>query len=191
MANENLQRIVVIGTSGSGKTTFAAKIAPLLGVVPCDIDDLHWQPNWTETPKDEFHRRLQAAAAGERWVISGNYGAARDLVWPRATAIIWLNYSFATVFWRVLRRTVRRAITQEPVCNGNRESIRLSFFSRDSVLLWVITTFRRRREEYARLRAGSSYPHLEWIEFRRPRDAERFLASLEGERCVPKLSHRG
>jgi adenylate kinase family enzyme len=185
MTADSLQRVVVIGTSGSGKTTFAAKIAPLLDLVPIDIDQLHWGPNWTPKPKEEFHRLLQEAASDERWVIAGNYGAARDLVWPRATTVIWLNYSFATVFWRALRRTVWRAITQEPVCNGNRESFRLSFFSRDSVLLWVITTFRRRRKEYSQLRAGLSYPHLEWIEFRRPNEAEDFLASLGKPRSAP------
>jgi hypothetical protein len=61
---------------------------------------------------------------------------------------------------------------------GNRESFPEAFLSRKSMLLWVLKTFHRRRRQYAALRAGSAFPHLEWREFRRPGDAERFLVTM-------------
>lgn len=177
-SSAKLARIAVVGSSCAGKTAFAQDLGNRLGIPAVDLDALHWGPNWTPRPTEEFHRDLQDAVAGERWIVSGNYRPTRPLFWPRLTTIIWLNYAFPTVFSRTLRRTVRRIITQESVCNGNRESIRLSFFSRESILWWVITTFHQRRQEYAQLLAEKNPTHVDWIEFRTPRAANEFLARL-------------
>ncbi len=191
MQSNSLERIAVVGSSGSGKTTFAAALAESLGIPAVDLDALHWGPNWTPRRKDDFHADLLAATAGERWIVSGNYREARPLFWPRVTTVVWLNYSFPVVFNRALRRTVRRIITQEPICNGNRESFRLSFCSRESVLLWVLTTFQRRRREYAQMRVDGPHSHLEWIEFRRPREADEFLTRIAARAPLAEPSRRG
>jgi len=176
----NLDRVVVVGSSGSGKSRFARELAQLLGQPYVELDELCWGPNWTEKPQDEFRRLVTVAASAPRWVVDGNYSLVRDVLWTRATTIVWLNFGFLTVFLRALRRTVRRILTNEPLWHGNRESVTRSFFSRDSILLWTITTFRRRRRNYETLRASGKYPHLSWIEFRRPADARRFLAARKG-----------
>ena len=178
------QRIVVVGTSCCGKTVFARRLAQLLGYSCVELDGLYWGPQWTPKPDAEFRRLVEAAASAPRWVADGNYGRMRDLLWPRATTIVWLNYSFPRVLLRALRRTLSRLITQEPFWHGNRESIRLSFFSRKSILLWVISTFHRRRKELAGLRASGRYPHLSWVELRRPTDAEPYLSSLQPPAAV-------
>ncbi|MBS0321282.1 MAG: toxin [Proteobacteria bacterium] len=168
--------MVVVGTSGSGKSTLAQKLAVELGHACIDLDDLHWGPAWTPKPEARFHELVATAAAASRWVIAGNYGKVRDLVWPRATCIVWLNYSFATVMTRSVRRSIRRIWRQEALFAGNRETFQRTFLSRDSILLWVISTFARRRREMAALRAGGRYGHLVWIECRAPRDADAVLA---------------
>ena len=50
-----------------------------------------------------------------------------------------------------VRRTIRRVLTQEELYSGNRESLRMAFLSRESILWWVITTFHRRRKRYRQL----------------------------------------
>lgn len=187
----SLERIAVVGTSCAGKTTFALDLSEALHIPAFDLDVLHWGPNWTPKPNEEFHAALKQAVSGDRWINSGNYREARPLFWPRLTTIIWLNYGFPTVFSRALRRTVRRIITQEEICNGNRESIRLSFCSRDSNLLNVLTTFRPRRQEYALLMTSQQPPGVEWIEFRTPKEAAIFLDKLREERSAPQPSRRG
>lgn len=99
-------------------------------------------------------------------------------IWRKATDIIWLDYDFLIVFSRALSRTLRRSVAGEILYSGNRGSLLRSFFARDSILLWVLTTFRRRRRDYAKLRDSSAYPHLRWIRFRTPGDADRFLRTL-------------
>ena len=116
--------------------------------------------------------------AAERWVVDGNYAMVRDIVWPRATTIVWLNYSFPLVFWRAFRRTFIRSVGRKTLFSGNRETIKMAFFSKESILWWVITTFRRRRKQFRAILDGGEFPHLERIEFRNPRDADQFLISL-------------
>jgi hypothetical protein len=131
---------------------------------------------------DDFRALTAQAVSGDYWVVDGNYGIVRDLVWSRATTIIWLNYSFPTVFWRALTRTVRRVLTRKELFAGNRESLRMAFFSRDSILWWVITTYYPRRKQYRTLFDTRRLPHLVYIEFRLPCEAEAFLARLQNDR---------
>ena len=173
-----MARVVVVGCSGSGKTTFARQLARLLGAPHIELDALHWLPDWVPRPTDEFCTLVAPAVSQEQWVMDGNYRAVRDLVWSQATAVVWLNYAFPTVFGQVLRRTLRRTLTREELFTGNRESLRRSFLSRDSILWWVITTFRRRRRQYRALFDQPATVSCVYIEFRRPSEARRFLVAL-------------
>jgi hypothetical protein len=110
--------------------------------------------------------------------------------------VIWLNYAFAVVFWRAVIRTLRRALTQEEIFSGNRESLRMAFFSRDSILWWVLTTFHRRRKQYCMLFDRRTSPQLAYLEFRNPTEAQNFLTGLEtavqtssGVNWSQRLSH--
>ena len=147
MKNE-MTRVIVIGTSCVGKTTFARSLARVLGFPHVEMDALYWQPNWVSRPPEEFCALTAKALAQDCWVTDGNYGVVRDLVWSRATTVIWLNYVFPLVLWRALTRTVLRVLTREELFSGNRESLRIAFFSRESILWWVLTTFHRRRKQY-------------------------------------------
>ena len=110
--------------------------------------------------------------------MDGNYGGVRDILWPRATTVVWLNYALPTVGLRALWRTIRRIVSQEPLWHDNRESFRRAFLSRESILVWALTTYRRRRREFAALRASGRYAQLSWIELSRPAEAEHFLRAV-------------
>lgn len=177
----NNQRFVVVGTSGSGKTSFARRLAAVRGITHIELDSLHWEPNWTEAPPDVFLARVDNATSADSWVVDGNYSKARPFVWQRADTIVWLDYAFHTVIWRLFSRTIRRAISQEELWKGNRESWRLSFLSKDSVLLWGLTTYHRRRREYEELLSAGEFPHLTVLHFKSPDAAEKFLSDLAAE----------
>lgn len=169
-------RIVVIGTSCAGKTTLARALASHLDIPHVELDALHWLPGWRERADDQFRRLIAARTAGTRWVVDGNYRkVTMDLVWPRATVIVWLNYDFALVLRRGLWRTLRRSITAEELFAGNRESLVRALFWHDSILWWIVRTHRRRGRDYAALCAKGRHPILE---LKRPAEAERLLATL-------------
>jgi len=153
-----MKRVIVIGSSCSGKTTFACRLGELLGSDHIELDALHWGPGWSEVPVEEFRTALEERIAKDRWVVDGNYSAVRDIVWGKATDAVWLNYRFPVVFGRALARTLRRIALREEVCNGNRESLKKAFFSRDSILLWILTTFRRRRRVYRKIFDEGRFP---------------------------------
>jgi adenylate kinase family enzyme len=175
-----MTRVVVIGMSGSGKSTLARELARRLDAAHIELDSLFWGPDWEPRPPADFRAAAQAAVAQERWVSDGNYSAVRSIVWPRAQVVVWLNLPFAPVFWRVLCRTLRRAFSKEPLWSGNRESLARAFFSRESILWWVIRNHARRRRDFAALRAGGQFGHLQWIEFTRSPRAQDILDVIEG-----------
>jgi len=178
VARRPFARVVVVGTSCSGKSTFARDVARLAGCPRIELDELHWGPGWQPKPHAQFRQLVGQASAADAWVADGNYGAVRDVLWPKASAIIWLNYSFPRVLWQALKRTLHRCITREPFWHGNRESLRRSFLSKESILVWVLTTYHRRQRELNALRASGVFPHLHWVEFRHPAHARQWLASF-------------
>lgn len=174
-----MARVVVIGTSCVGKTTFARSLARVLSFPHVEMDALYWQPNWTPRASDEFRALIAQAVAQDHWVSDGNYGVVRDLVWSRATTVIWLNYIFPLVLWRALTRTARRVLTQEELYSGNRESLRMALFSRESILWWVLTSFHRRRKQYRKFFNTRPSSQLRYVELRNPSEARHFLAALD------------
>ncbi|HBY99094.1 MAG: hypothetical protein M5U01_42110 [Ardenticatenaceae bacterium] len=174
------RRIVVIGTTGSGKTTLARQLARRLGLPHVELDALNWGPNWSAAPVDVLRERTAQALSGDAWVIDGNYSRVRDIVWGRADTVVWLDYPLPVIMARLVRRTLRRITTREELWGGNRESWRVQLLSRDSLFLWALQTYRRRRREYPELLARPEYAHLQIVRLRSPREAEAWLASGRG-----------
>jgi adenylate kinase family enzyme len=173
-----VRRVVVLGVSGAGKTTFAAALARKLGVPHIELDALHWEPNWVMAELDTFRDRVARAVAADEWVVDGNYAKARDLVWSRADTVVWLDYSFALSFMRLVRRTVARVSTGEELYSGNRERFREQFLSRDSLFLWAIKSYRKHRATYPTVLASDRYRHLQVVRLRTPRAAASWLAHV-------------
>jgi adenylate kinase family enzyme len=179
--SDEFARIAVVGTSCAGKTTFASSLAQLLAVPHLELDAVYWGPNWTPVPLEQFRDTVDRMTAQPRWVSDGNYHPVRDLIWQRASAIVWLNYSFPLVFSRALRRTLSRCIRRTHLFGGNRESFVTSFLSRDSILLWILKTHWQRQREYPSLFAEPQHRHLRIAEIRNPSAADRLLTQLSDE----------
>ena len=82
------RRILILGRTGSGKTTLARELAAAIGVPHVELDALYFGPDFTTTPLTVLRERTSAAIASDRWVTDGNKSAVRDLVWPHGGLLV-------------------------------------------------------------------------------------------------------
>lgn len=175
-----MSRYVVVGTSGSGKTTIARAMSHRLGIPHVELDALYHRPGWQPTPDDELLAAAAEATSGDAWVVDGNYSRTRPIIWPRATAIVWLDYPKGLVMRRVVGRTLRRVLTREELWNGNREPW-TNLYRLDperNIVRWAWTTYDTTREKYLDARDDPTWAHLDWVVLESPTEAEAWLADL-------------
>ena len=186
-----MDRVSVVGNSGSGKTTFARELAEVMGVRHVELDAIFHQPGWKELPREEFRARVAQVTSAPRWVIDGNYSAVRDLVWARADTVVWVDPPQALVMARVVRRTLRRVFTREELWNGNRESWS-NLFSSKSIVMWSWTQRSKYRTRYAAAMNDPAFAHIRFIPVRTGRDRIRLLSEARALRATsPAADDRG
>jgi len=171
----NLRRIVIVGATGSGKTTLASALAQRLAIPHQETDAIYWGPDWTPIPLDDFRRRIEQITLTPLWIIDGNYSRVRDLVWSRADTLIWLDYPFPIILFRLVLRSMRRIMRGELCCNGNRETWWNTFFDKDSLFLWLLQSYPRQKRTYPQLFLRPEYAHLQILRFRSPAEANAWL----------------
>ena len=173
-----MRRVVIGGSTSSGKTTFSRVLAERMGVPLVELDALHWGPGWSEMPLPAFRERVSTALAGDAWVVDGNYSAVRDLTWGRADTLVWLDYPLRVILWRLFTRTNRRIRSREDLWNGNRERFATAYLSTDSLYVWVFRSYWRRKRTWPRALAEPAFRHLAVHRFRSPSAADRWLRSI-------------
>ncbi|MDW5500928.1 hypothetical protein R6Y99_14140 [Pseudomonas lundensis] len=175
-------KINVVGTSGSGKSTVARQLAEKLALPHIELDPLFWRPDWQGTPDDEFLARVaQVLAEGANgWVLDGNYSRTKAIKWRHVDWVVWVDYGFCRTLFQAMRRAATRAWSGNELWagTGNRESFRRSFFSRDSVVLWTIKTYRKNQVDYLADMNNPKYQHIRFIRLRSPEQTERFMRDL-------------
>ena len=174
------KRVVVVGVTSSGKSTLAEQLAKRFDMDFIELDALNWEPNWQAASLEVFRARVEKATQAEKWIVAGNYHVVRDLVWPKAEAVIWLDYPLLTVLGQLTRRTFSRWWTQELLWGTNREPLwnHFKLWSNESLYHWLFKTYWRRKREYSMLLSQPEHRHLALIRFTRPRELEQWMAGL-------------
>ena len=186
-----MQRISVVGNTGSGKTTVAEAIAAQLDLPYLELDAVFHQPDWQPLDTAEFRRAVSEFTAAERWVVDGNYSAVRDIVWSRADTVIWLDPPRLRVMRQLLARTLRRMATGTELWNGNRERWRFLFRREESILLYAWTNHRRLRARYESAQADPANAHLTFVRLRAAREMSSWARSgLMTEMHATRKEHR-
>ena len=169
-----MQRVVIVGTVGSGKTTFAVELARLIDVPHVEKDAL--LRGGDDTP--EHRLAVDEATAGAWWVFDGTPFYVEDLVYGRADTIVVLDYSLPVVFWRVVRRSVRlwlRAGTH----SAQRAEPPWRWVLPGHPVRWAWSTHSERRRRFKALVAEESGRKSVHV-FHRPHESHRWMDSVVG-----------
>ncbi|MGP9687995.1 shikimate kinase [Psychrobacter sp. AOP22-C1-C5] len=175
-----MKKINVVGTSGSGKSTFSRMLAKKLDYPYLEMDAMFWRANWQESSDEEFFAKLQQYLSQDRWVLDGNYHRTVDIKWADVDHVIWIDYPFSRTIYQAVKRVFIRSLTKTELWDdtGNIETFRKSFLSRDSVILWTLKTYNRNRVRYIEMFNDPKYSHIEFVRLKNPKMAKTYIDEL-------------
>ena len=167
-----MRKVLVIGSGGSGKSTFARRLGALLELEVIHLDSIYWNPGWVEMPKAEWLQTVQELIQRDVWIMDGNYSGTFDLRIPACDTVIFLDMPRLVCMWRVIKRLFLNWNKNRPeLADECRERFNLDF------LLWVWGYPRRTRPKVlAMLREHSQDKRI--VVLRSTREVQEFLADL-------------
>lgn len=172
---ESLKRIMIIGSGGAGKSTFARELGKKLGLRVYHLDALFWQPGWVPMERTEFIRMQNAIMEGDKWIIDGNFGGTMDARLEKADTVIFLHYSTIRCLYRVVKRRIQyQGRTRPDMGEGCPEKLDWEFIS------WVAGYNRKKAPSILEKLAGLKGKQI--YTFTRPSEVETFLRGLNDKK---------
>lgn len=179
------RRILVTGSSCSGKSTLGSELARALSIPFVELDAINWQPDWvalTTTDPEEFVRRVTKATEGDEWVVSGSYFRhSKRVFWSRLDTVVWLDFPMLLLIGRLFVRTWRRARSKDLLWGKNQEQFWPLFKVWDkeqSLLAWVVLNHRGRRRRTLESIDDPQWKHIRFIRISSVAGVQAFRRSL-------------
>jgi adenylate kinase family enzyme len=171
-----MQRVLVMGSSGSGKSTFARRLSGITGLPMVSIDALFWKPGWVESDRAEFRERLAEVTRQPRWIMDGNYtSAAGELRREVSDTVIWFDLPRAACMWGILSRIAKSYGQVRPeMAEGCPEKFDFEFFH----YVWA---YRARQRPVLLEYFEGLRPDQSLISFRHRGEADRYLDNLAAD----------
>lgn len=167
-----MRRVLVIGSSGAGKSVFAARLAERTGLPLIHLDAIYWSPGWIPTSKDAWTRTVDALLAREAWVMDGNYAGTLDRRLAACDTAVFLDLPRTLCLWRaVKRRIVHHRQSRPDMRPGNDERLTGQF------IRWI-WTYPRERRPGVLAKLAALGPGQRAVVLRSPAQIETFLRAL-------------
>jgi adenylate kinase family enzyme len=168
-----MQRILVMGSSGSGKSTFARQLSGITGIPVVSIDALFWKPGWVESDRAEFRERLAEVTRQPRWIMDGNYTSAwGELRRDVSDTVIWFDLPRAICMMGILTRIAKSYGQVRPeMAPGCPEKIDFEFFR-------YVWTYRKKQRPTLVAFFEGLRPDQTFVTFTNRAQADRYLSDL-------------
>jgi len=101
-----MKKVLVIGSSGAGKSTFSRRLSEKTGLPLIHLDRLFWKPGWIETDKEEWKEILAKTLTGDSWIIDGQFGGTLEMRLEKCDTVIFLDLPRALCVYRILKRVI-------------------------------------------------------------------------------------
>lgn len=175
-----MKKVIVVGLSGAGKTTLANQLSAALNIRAIELDSIYHQADWKPLDREVFIDKVNEITAQKEWILCGNFFTALGKkLWKKADTIIWCDYPLPLVLWRLIRRTFYRGITKQELWNGNKESLLTNFFTKNSVILLTLRSWKKHKKRYGDI--FDNHPDISnatFVRLRSKKDTEKFLLTV-------------
>ncbi|WPC42855.1 DNA topology modulation protein [Clostridium sp. JS66] len=169
------KRIMVIGSPGSGKSTFSRKLSHITGIPLIHLDKEFWNSGWVETPRDEWVKKQKFLIAGDEWIIDGNYGGTMDIRLEKADTVICFELSRVACILNYFKRVITNLNRVRPdMSEGCNEKFDFEFMK----YIWNFPQKLGRRNNYI----IEKNKDKQIIIFKNRRDVNRYIIKLLNEK---------
>lgn len=178
------QRVVIVGDSCSGKSTLGVDLARWMACPFIELDALYWKPDWTPSEIPPFRKEVDQATRAPNWVLAGNYDSVRDLTWPRADTVIWLDFPLWVTLPRIVTRSYRRWRDDELLWGTNRERFFNQFMLWDkhqSLIAWNLSHRATLLQRYTDAMSDPGSRHLTFHRLRSQAELRKFIERQRSE----------
>ena len=166
-----MERILIIGCPGSGKTTLALALREKLGLPVVHLDQLWWKKGWKNVTQAEFDSRLAMALNMDQWIIDGNYSRTMEARLEKCDTIIYLDFSRWQCLWGFFQRVLTgQGKPRRDLPEGCRERIEWDFIQ-------YIWNFRENNRVQTMTWIGKSR-HAKAVVLKNRKEVRAFLDSL-------------
>lgn len=125
----NINRICIIGGSGTGKTTLAKNLEKVLHIPVCHIDSLHHTKNWKIRKKEERDKEILDFIRKKKWIMDGTYSSTLKDRMEASDLVIFLDYSLFLRLKGILTRYFKNHGKEKEEIPGCKEQISWKLFS--------------------------------------------------------------
>ena len=168
-----MKKVLIIGSGGAGKSTFARRLSQIIGIEVIHLDKFYWQPNWVRVAEEDWAKTLESLMAKDAWLMDGNYSRTMEMRFQACDTIIFLDIPRTVCLYRVLkRRLIYRRTNRPDVAQGCNEKIDTEFLS------WI-WNYPKRNKPFIEAKLQQFANEKTIIRLESKREVERFLAKLE------------